>query len=154
MADLQTSKRSWKQSVTRRRERGYWQHLADFFSLFLSPLGFRQTSLVLCSCVCECVCWCLAIRVCPLALQWVTLGIELHRSGSASATGESCQLSAPIQHWTDWRPTQKVCVHICKDCFWELHVSVKITPFTLSNLCWISHLPNMFLPRLLHFDSS
>lgn len=42
---------------------------------------------------CSCVC------VCPLALQWVTLGIEFHRSGSAGATRETCKLAALSGGW-------------------------------------------------------
>lgn len=42
-----------------------------------------------------------ALRLrCPLALRWVTLGIEFHRSGSAGATGETCELASLSGGWT------------------------------------------------------
>lgn len=40
----------------------------------------------------------------PHGLQWVTLGIELRRSGSASATGEPCQV--PAHPRGSYRPIQ------------------------------------------------
>lgn len=36
---------------------------------------------------------------CPWALQWVTLGIELHRSGSARATREAGELASLSGGW-------------------------------------------------------
>lgn len=35
----------------------------------------------------------------PLALQWVTLGIEFHRSGSAGASRETCELASLSGGW-------------------------------------------------------
>lgn len=40
----------------------------------------RNQSACFSTCMCSCVC--------PLALQWVTLGVEFHRSGSAGAARE------------------------------------------------------------------
>lgn len=87
------------------RERdSHQQHLVVVFLSVLQGLQAGNFSCV-CTCVhiyvCVCVCPCVCVCVCPLAFQRVTLEIELHRSGSASATRESCQLPAPSEAGTN-----------------------------------------------------
>lgn len=51
---------------------------------------------------------CCCVCVCPLALQWVTLEIEFHRSGSAGATRETCKLAALSGGWNQLEADARV----------------------------------------------